>query len=545
MEPNVGIGLLWFLMIALMFFAQHHTCDAYFVPAINVFVEKMRKSKSKFLQRWGDDAVAGATICALGCNGPELFSNLISLYTASDAGIGVVVGSEIFNLLIIIGASVICAPAGFMELERVPFVRDSFFYFTSIIFLYVFMSDKSITMAEALILLGMAAVYVATVYFTDKIVACLPCIEKDPGLGEEGAGHSNRTGRMHGVEVEVKEIHHSRMADGRRSSAAQAMTMDATGAGIHAAAAGAPPMPSAHPKHKRASVGFQYTGGDAMMGPMLKYSDLSEVLIMSEGIIHLIFRHGLEKVTLAVSCKTTEERDQLLRNIEEYSLGRSWTHVYDPTIFGAFEHLKHALFQSEHPTTLVQKLLAIPHFIIDFSLRLTLFLVDVKDIRKETRWVACFMGSMTWLAIFSYIMLVVADQIHYNIPILSQAFLGITVCAIGTSFPNAVASVIMAKQNKPAAAVANALGSNVQNVFLAMAAPWVIYSAQALNGGPIEQKADGIKEGVLWMMGTLILVIFFVLLPATCTINKSAGYILVLVFVVYLSIMSYEALAPA
>ena len=50
---------------------------------------------------------------------------------------------------------------------------------------------------------------------------------------------------------------------------------------------------------------------------------------------------------------------------------------------------------------------------------------------------------------------------------------GITVCAIGTSFPNAVASVLMAQQNKPAAAIANALGSNVQNVFLAMALPWV------------------------------------------------------------------------
>lgn len=57
---------------------------------------------------------------------------------------------------------------------------------------------------------------------------------------------------------------------------------------------------------------------------------------------------------------------------------------------------------------------------------------------------------------------------------------GITVCAIGTSFPNAVASVLMAQQNKPAAAIANALGSNVQNVFLAMALPWVSW---IIHGG--------------------------------------------------------------
>ena len=59
---------------------------------------------------------------------------------------------------------------------------------------------------------------------------------------------------------------------------------------------------------------------------------------------------------------------------------------------------------------------------------------------------------------------------------------GITVCAIGTSFPNAVASVLMAQQNKPAAAIANALGSNVQNVFLAMALPWVFRSGKFFLG---------------------------------------------------------------
>merc|ERR1719223_2294768 len=100
-------------------------------------------------------------------------------------------------------------------------------------------------------------------------------------------------------------------------------------------------------------------------------------------------------------------------------------------------------------------------------------------------------------------MLEVANFINYNIPAIPTAFLGITVCAIGTSFPNAVASVIMAMQNKPAAAIANALGSNVQNVFLAMALPWFIYLCQH-DGTPIQQNVAGISEGVLWMAGTLI-----------------------------------------
>merc|ERR1740139_725790 len=66
----------------------------------------------------------------------------------------------------------------------------------------------------------------------------------------------------------------------------------------------------------------------------------------------------------------------------------------------------------------------------------------------------------------------------------------------------------MARQDKPAAAIANALGSNVQNVFLAMAMPWLIFM---LTQGTkaIPQNVKGINEGVYWMMGTLILVLIF------------------------------------
>merc|ERR1740138_1433343 len=157
---STAVGCLWFLMIGFMFFAQHHVCDAYFVPAINVFVERMRASPIQCAKRWGEEAVAGATICALGCNGPELFTNLISLYTGSDAGIGVVVGSEIFNLLIIVGAAVIYAPVLPLQIERVPFTRDVLFYAFSIVLLYWALEDQAIEFWESEVLLGAAAVYV-------------------------------------------------------------------------------------------------------------------------------------------------------------------------------------------------------------------------------------------------------------------------------------------------------------------------------------------------------------------------------------------------
>merc|ERR1712045_830664 len=110
-------------------------------------------------------------------------------------------------------------------------------------------------------------------------------------------------------------------------------------------------------------------------------------------------------------------------------------------------------------------------------------------------------------------------QISANIALLSPMLLGVTLGAIGTSLPNAMGSIIMSKQGKSAASIGNAFGSNVQNVFLAMAGPWIIYlsSGQMTPDGEEittvamapPKKGQSVSEGVTWMIGTLILVVVF------------------------------------
>lgn len=536
MEPSFAVGCLWFLVIAFMFFAQHHVCDAYFVPAINVFVGKMKKSSNKWLQCWGDEAVAGATICALGCNGPEMFTNLISLYTGSDAGIGVVVGSEIFNLLIIVGLTISAAPVVPLALERVPFARDCFFYALSIALLYWALLDRAIESYEAWVLLAAAVLYVCCVYFTGDLVNAIPALRPPERASEvEGSGSPKKKGKMHGIEVSVEEILHARMADAHGGDA-EKWSVDPTAHGIYAEPQEGKEATESK-SNARQSIGFQFDVKDAMLGAVLKYKDLQEVVLMEMGVINLEFYHNLQHITLRLTVEGPDQRDQLLKNIKEYSLGRPWVHGYDATIVGAWQHLRHTITAKDMP--LIQRLLVVPEFLIDSLLRGTLFAVDVKDVTKENRWPLCFAGAMFWLAIFSFFMLEIANQIHYNIPALPNSFLGITVCAIGTSFPNAVASVLMAQQNKPAAAIANALGSNVQNVFLAMALPWVIYQLQH-DGKPINQNVAGINEGVVWMCGTLVLVIAFVLMPPFCKLSYAYGPILVSVYLAYLVLTSGE-----
>jgi len=556
-------GFAWFLVICFMFLAQHHTCDAYFVPAINVFVDKMRSSENKWLQRWGEQSVAGATICALGCNGPELFSNLISLFTGSDAGIGVVVGSEIFNLLVIVGSSTLAAPVVPLVLERFSFTRDCIAYALSIAMLFWALQDKKIVLHESLTLLAAAAGYVIAVYFTkdleiamtgdgsaEKRKVALLADTQDQEAAKGATGHSftvdkeslataksrskqdvKHVGTVHGIEVEVEEIYHGRMVDGHHDEHVT-ITMEAEQDGIHVI----------DPQH-----GFQLRSGcsESKAGPILSYKALKEVTVMGEGVIELEFEKGvmagmlLEHISLKLTCKTLNDRDVLLEEIHK-NCGQAWVHGYDSTVVGGWQHFQHAI--ADPDLSLFLKLVyCVPEFLIDAMLRATLSSVDIKDMTKENRWPLCFIGAMAWLAFFSYCMLECANGINYYIPAIPVAFLGITVCAVGTSFPNAVASVILSSQNKPAAAIANALGSNIQNVFLAMALPWVIFQAANMqNFSAISLDVAGIQEGIMWMVGTLVLLLVLVLFPPCCQLTKPAGIFLNCVYGVYVVITMGE-----
>jgi len=549
---DIAVGIFWFIIIGFMFFAQHLTCDVYFVPAINVFVTKMRGSESKWLQRWGQDSVAGATICALGCNGPELFSNLISLYTHSDAGIGVVVGSEIFNLLVICGSSVLAAPIVPLVLEKLSFTRDVVAYSISIALLYWALQDKVIQLKESCILLGSAVAYVLSVYFTKDLEIYLGMEEQEDGdyviMAESGQSMEGgdlakfgrqvsptlrqralrSSGNYQGLEVDVEEIYHGRMVhhgEGRKDS------WD-----------GSQGMNDLCPI--RRLEGQMQTANASALGDQSSYSCLKEVVSHGDHVIELEFEKGiargmlLERVTVKITTKTIEDRDKIMNDIKQSALSSVDVHDYDPTIAGSWQHFKHQMHDKDM-SMFLKVVYAVPELLIDGVLRLTLFGVDVKEERKENRWPLCFLGAMCWLAFFSWCMLECADMINLFIPAIPTSFLGITFCAVGTSFPNAVASVILSGQGKPGAAIANALGSNIQNVFLAMALPWVIYSTQ-YGGMDIPQNVAGIQEGILWMIGTLVLLLALVIMPPCCKITTIAGWILNAVYAIYAVVISGE-----
>merc|ERR1719221_969460 len=110
--------------------------------------------------------------------------------------------------------------------------------------------------------------------------------------------------------------------------------------------------------------------------------------------------------------------------------------------------------------------------------------------------------SMVWLAVFAYLVVTACDGIHEDFGI-STGLLGFTIAAAGTSFPNVFSGMVVSRQGRTTMAIANALGANVQNVFLALAVPWTIKSC-ILNHGPFPMPVQNLQAQIVAIIVTLI-----------------------------------------
>merc|ERR1719273_207911 len=98
-EVSGGVAV-YIVGLMMIFYLMEVICDEFFVPALNILCVKMNLP----------DDVAGATFMAAGASSPELFVSLTGVLKHSAVGTGTVVGSELFNMLCICGASAFVAP---------------------------------------------------------------------------------------------------------------------------------------------------------------------------------------------------------------------------------------------------------------------------------------------------------------------------------------------------------------------------------------------------------------------------------------------------
>ncbi|MFA6027443.1 MAG: calcium/sodium antiporter [Patescibacteria group bacterium] len=146
---NVFLFVLYLAGIAVIFYLLAKICTHYFVESLELFARKLKMSED----------IAGATLMALGGSAPEFLIVIISLlYPGNHAniGAGAIVGSAIFNILMVIGAAAVLHTA---KLSWKPVVRDVTFYLIAILSLFLIFQDGAVHWHEALTLVSIYCIY--------------------------------------------------------------------------------------------------------------------------------------------------------------------------------------------------------------------------------------------------------------------------------------------------------------------------------------------------------------------------------------------------
>ncbi|XP_075262242.1 sodium/potassium/calcium exchanger 2-like [Convolutriloba macropyga] len=215
--------IIWLLLIIWVFIGLAIICDDFFVPSLEIISERLNLTED----------VAGATFMAAGSSAPELFTSIAGVSFESDVGVGTIVGSAIFNLLIIIALSAALSKE-VLHLDWRPLARDSLFYACSIFMFIGFAWDGELLLWECGVLFFSYCVYVAVMFVNQPLMRLLTAIGRccskvgpqsvDSEMAKitesnaDSESHDNKKAFHH--ETQLQSVTHS-----RRASAASTTVM--------------------------------------------------------------------------------------------------------------------------------------------------------------------------------------------------------------------------------------------------------------------------------------------------------------------------------
>ncbi|XP_038626420.1 sodium/potassium/calcium exchanger 2 isoform X5 [Tachyglossus aculeatus] len=504
-ERRRGAIILHVFGMIYMFIALAIVCDEFFVPSLTVITEKLAIS----------DDVAGATFMAAGGSAPELFTSLIGVFIAhSNVGIGTIVGSAVFNILFVIGMCALFSRE-VLNLTWWPLFRDVSFYIIDLIMLIVFFLDNLIMWWESLILLTAYFCYVTFMKFNVQVERCVKQLINRNKVVEVAASEAeakSSTARDKDEQTLTTKprlqrggssasLHNSLM----RNSIFQLMihTLDPLAEGRF--------REKASILHKIAKKKCQVEENEMQNGAANHVEKIElpnstnmelEVTLPSEGsgpVQNGNISHGIESAETQTSDAGEEDEDQ--------PLSLAW------------------------PTTTRKQITFLIVFPIVFPLWITL--PDVRKTSSRKFFPISFFGSITWIAIFSYLMVWWAHQVGETIGI-SEEIMGLTILAAGTSIPDLITSVIVARKGLGDMAVSSSVGSNIFDITVGLPLPWLLFTI-INNFKPVAVSSNGLFCAIVLLF---IMLLFVIISIAVCRwrMNKLLGFTMFGLYFVFLVI---------
>ncbi len=147
--------------------------------------------------------------------------------------------------------------------------------------------------------------------------------------------------------------------------------------------------------------------------------------------------------------------------------------------------------------------------------------------REKYYWV--FTISIIFIAGLSWVLVESAIHISHLLHI-PEAIIALTVLAVGTSIPDLISSLVVAKQGRGDMAVSNAVGSNIFDILVGLGLPFLIVM---LLGRDVKAGGDDLIMSSIVLFGSLV-VFFVLLLIKRWKINWLIGAILIGLYVFYI-----------
>ncbi|KAJ4947198.1 hypothetical protein JOQ06_009236 [Pogonophryne albipinna] len=150
-------------------------------------------------------------------------------------------------------------------------------------------------------------------------------------------------------------------------------------------------------------------------------------------------------------------------------------------------------------------------FLLPIVFPLWLTLPDVRNLVSRRYFPVTFMGSILWIGVFSYLMVWWAHQVGETVGI-SEEIMGLTILAAGTSIPDLITSVIVARKGLGDMAVSSSVGSNIFDITIGLPVPWLIYTLLH-NGEPVTVSSNGLFCAIVLLF---IMLLFVIISIAVC-----------------------------
>ncbi|KAG5675144.1 hypothetical protein PVAND_005072 [Polypedilum vanderplanki] len=526
-----GAVVFHIIGVIYMFVALAIVCDEFFVPSLDVIIEKLGIT----------DDVAGATFMAAGGSAPELFTSVIGVFVSfDDVGIGTIVGSAVFNILFVIGMCALFSKT-LLSLTWWPLFRDCTFYSVSLLTLIYFFRDNKIFWWEALLLFLIYVLYaifmkwnqqveraVKKVVYKNKVTRVRSTDQLMPAQGNAANSSETSMATQAGGSVTSRAASESRSGPGSSSAPGNSTAQTATGA-----------------KFRHGLLQLMIHTIDPLHDGKVDEKATQLHAIASLKVL-------LDATKPQRGAATSSAANHIKINLKETTLGRPNGNIDAALDSGPDEDEPEALSMAWPSGTKdrITYLLVAP---IIFPLWLTL--PDTRTPRGKRFFPITFIGSILWIAAYSYLMVwwanIAGDTA--NIPpegkfkklniksflnndhsiIFKFPVMGLTFLAAGTSIPDLITSVIVARKGFGDMAVSSSVGSNIFDVTVGLPVPWLIYGI--IYGEPVEVSS----EGMVCSITILFLMLLFVIISIACfrwKMNKGLGLVMFVLYFVFVAV---------